>query len=408
MDNLTHSLAAMTVAEVAVGMAPKARRSTLRPVLWLTSVVANNLPDLDFLYAGITEGKVGYLLHHRGHTHTLVAAVPAVLLSTVLGLVFARVTKRRLLPREVFSLAALALVGHLLHIAMDGMNSYGIHPFWPWRLTWMYGDFLFIIEPALWAGAVPPLLFVAKGRLARVLLGIPLFGGLVLLWAFPLVPWYAALLVSLWAALVWFLMAGLDPSHRAPAGIVAMLVVAGGFAAISHHNRETVVLRHDSKEGFRLTDVILSPLPSNPFCWSLITVETDDRTYRMRKALFASFPRIVPARKCPIFRTGQGAAPLAPVALPQSADLWWLGELEGDVVRLRELSTRHCGIAAALKFIRAPFLLDTPRDYVVGDLRFDFRRGPGFAQMLFPKHMSHCPEHVPPWDEPARKLLERN
>jgi inner membrane protein len=38
-------------------------------------VAGSNLPDLDALYTGITGGKLGYLLHHRGHTHTLVGAV---------------------------------------------------------------------------------------------------------------------------------------------------------------------------------------------------------------------------------------------------------------------------------------------------------------------------------------------
>jgi ribosomal protein L28 len=43
--------------------------------LTLVSILANNAPDLDIVYIGITGGKLGYLLHHRGHTHTLVATL---------------------------------------------------------------------------------------------------------------------------------------------------------------------------------------------------------------------------------------------------------------------------------------------------------------------------------------------
>ena len=48
----------------------------------ILGVIAAELPDADLLYAGpvLGMGKLGYLLHHRGHTHTVVFAVAAALL----------------------------------------------------------------------------------------------------------------------------------------------------------------------------------------------------------------------------------------------------------------------------------------------------------------------------------------
>ena len=68
LDNLTHSLA---------GRRPRGGRAarptstrTARRLFLATGVIASNLPDLDLVYTGIAPAPLGYLLHHRGHTHT--------------------------------------------------------------------------------------------------------------------------------------------------------------------------------------------------------------------------------------------------------------------------------------------------------------------------------------------------
>src|SRR5215470_5595387 len=88
MDNVTHSLAGVLVAEmVCLGREQEPDATRFRTAALWTSVLANNLPDMDFVYRRITPGKLGYLLHHRGHTHTLVGAT--VLSVVALSLVFA-------------------------------------------------------------------------------------------------------------------------------------------------------------------------------------------------------------------------------------------------------------------------------------------------------------------------------
>ena len=50
---------------------PRGASSRMRTVFMCTGVLAANAPDVDLLYTGITEAPLGYLLHHRGHSHTL-------------------------------------------------------------------------------------------------------------------------------------------------------------------------------------------------------------------------------------------------------------------------------------------------------------------------------------------------
>ena len=56
------------MAECAV---PPGALARTRTVFIAAGVVAANAPDVDLLYTGLTEAPLGYLLHHRGHSHTL-------------------------------------------------------------------------------------------------------------------------------------------------------------------------------------------------------------------------------------------------------------------------------------------------------------------------------------------------
>ena len=128
-----------------------------RGAAWLVSAAANNLPDLDFVYVAITGGRLGYLLHHRGHTHTLGAAPILALLTWAL---VAYVWKRRgrALTRDDHGwLGALPLGGIALHVGMDSLNDYGVHPLWPLSGRWFHGDTIFIVEPLFWVALAGPL-----------------------------------------------------------------------------------------------------------------------------------------------------------------------------------------------------------------------------------------------------------
>ena len=81
MENITHSLVGATLAELAL---PAAATPAQRRLFYAAGIVAANLPDADLLYTSIIAPPLGYLLHHRGHTHTVVGlAVQAALIGVV-------------------------------------------------------------------------------------------------------------------------------------------------------------------------------------------------------------------------------------------------------------------------------------------------------------------------------------
>ena len=87
MDNLTHALIGIIAAETAIAWRSQKHKDIsfrLRRYLWFASAAANNIPDVDFIYSNISGPELGYLLHHRGYTHTFLAA-PILGLSIVTG-----------------------------------------------------------------------------------------------------------------------------------------------------------------------------------------------------------------------------------------------------------------------------------------------------------------------------------
>ncbi len=60
------------------------------------------------------------------------------------------------------SFAVMAVVGVLLHLGMEALNSYGVHPYWPLeQRLGRTGDSVFIIEPLYWL-ATAPLFFLMR------------------------------------------------------------------------------------------------------------------------------------------------------------------------------------------------------------------------------------------------------
>src|SRR4051812_28502676 len=129
MDNLTHSLAGLWVGEFAYRVSRKGAsqdseidfqpaKRLRRRWFWIIGVLANNFPDLDFLFNPLLPRPLNYLLHHRGFTHTLLGVVieaPLILLILCLFPAF-----RRLIQDDKIALRTsvlLCFIGLLMHIA---------------------------------------------------------------------------------------------------------------------------------------------------------------------------------------------------------------------------------------------------------------------------------------------------
>lgn len=409
MDNVTHALAGLLLAEGAVALAERrAGRPAspgIRRAAAIVGVVTAELPDIDIAYAGpaLGMGPLGYLLHHRGHTHTLVFAVLAALL--VWGIALA-VRRRGRAPDEAAddapferALLPLALAGTLSHIALDFTNNYGVHPFWPLSNAWHYGDAVFIVEPWLWIAALPPLILVARRDAARLLYGIALVGIVAAAWTAGQVGRGAAVVVTA-GALAWFAVVALAPrSRRVALGAAAWL----GFEALSFAASRAAGARLAAAVGGAgPLDAVLTPAVANPLCFRALVVELDGDTYRASTATVAPFPGLRGVDGCAL---APMSLDLLPSRRPPTAAVRWGAEWSAPRAELAAMAAANCDVAAALRFVRVPVWRRTPDGAVIlGDLRYGGTGG-GFATIVSPARPETCPAHVPPWTPPRQDLL---
>lgn len=424
MDNLTHSLVGAALAECAWSTCPEADPVATAPgaearaaagearrrTLWWTSILASNAPDLDVLWSFALGGKLGYLLHHRGHTHTLVTVPLQALL--VLATMWAL---RRLLPRlggplgpgDRARVVALAALGPALHQAMDHWNLYGVHPLWPWDSRWFYGDQLFVLEPWVWCVLMPALLAAwPQARALRV--GLPV--ALVAVWTLGLTTGLLAAwqVVAMAVAFLttWFVLRG-RPRLAAPVGLA---VVALGVVDLGGVRDRLKAEVRASAADARLHDVILAPFPGDPSCWALHTVEVDEARdlYRLRRGAVARPELGAEAALCLARFEDRTTAPLRPSGVPATERLAFGGEFVASLSQLRTLAHERCRFAAFLQFARAPFWAPRPGGAMVfGDLRFDRGESLGFSEFvdtLGPE--DDCADLVVPgWTPPVAGLL---
>lgn len=413
MDNLTHSVVGLGIGalidrSVAPEAEPGAQRVRTRLLLTI-GCLASNVPDVDLALTRLLEAPLGYLLLHRGHTHTLLGGLVEIVL--LLGLVWLLWPAARRLLRASrtarLAAAGTACAGVLLHIGMDGLNVYGIHPFWPFDPHWYYGDLVFIVEPVFWVAFGIPLAAMARGRVRRlVLFALPV--------AVPAAATFAGFLR--WGSLAGLLvLAGIlggiaYRQARRPegargraalaAGLAAALVFVAVQAGAMHAARSTVaaaVARLDPGE--RLLDIALSAYPANPLCWSFVTVATHaaDGSYHLRRGLLSVAPGIARVGACP--------APIAgPAGGGAGAGLAWQSEERDSLARLRDLQQHNCHFNAWMRFARAPSVGAT----TATDARWSPPGGANFTTIDYADlGPAPCPHPVPDWGYPRSDLLRR-
>lgn len=410
MDNVTHSLAGLLLAESAVRL--RARRLHAEPsrrfrvVAAISSVIAANLPDADLVYTGLGGSRLRYMLHHRGYSHTVVMVFLGAVLVWLVALLAWRWRAREAPAREDARwLFALLLVSTLSHLVLDWTNSYGVHPYWPIDDRWRYGDAVFIIEPWLWAVSIPALVAASERRVVRVLLSVVLLAGLVLAWRVDLVSRGAAAALTLGAISFVVLARVLRPGARAAAAVVGWVVVTLIMAAGAARARATTLRAiHDADPSAQVLDVVVSPMPANPLCMSVISVERTGATYRASPARVSAAPSIVSADRCGT--RGSGASSLGTSAQRSTRGVQWDGTWSAPVAELAALVRASCPALAALRFIRVPIWRAVDDSTVLlGDLRYGGASGSGFTDVRVPRHSTTCPRDVPPWTPPRADLL---
>jgi inner membrane protein len=413
MDNLSHLLVGLAAAELIQRSLPtepeqSAQNGRRRLLLW-SGVLSSGLPDLDIVLAPLLPAPLGYLLHHRGHTHTFFYAIPQALF--LAGLIWVLWPEaRKLLRRSYHAVLGLVLTltaGFGLHFAMDYLNSYGIHPFHPFDSRWLYGDLVFIIEPVFWvAFGVPLAMLIQRAWLRFLLIGLLA----IMLAAFTAggyLHWLSLLaLYALGAFLMGVQWSARRRDHAIDGGRAALLAGAGalavfvaGQAAASHQAAQQLghaLAAMDARSV--LLDSARTAFPANPLCWSFVSIENDEAAghYRLRRGILSIAPGLLPVEVCP---PGLAERPAQARIGPSLA---FLSEYEGSLADLRTLHAENCHFNAWMRFARAPQIMDS----LAFDLRYASTPRGNFTTLDLADFESQpCPRYVPRWEFPRTDLL---
>jgi inner membrane protein len=435
VDNVTHALAGLLMADATVSHVQRrvARASPsrveapsfarFRRAAVVLGIAAAEFPDADLVYSGpmVAMGKLGYLLHHRGHTHTVVWALVS---SLVLWGITRWWWQRGLTGREradassaivsrlgARALLALAIVGTLSHLLLDFTNSYGVHPFWPFDNRWFYGDAVFIVEPWLMVVAIPPLVWGPRRAFGRGLLLVALTAILSLCWLAGEVSPAVALGVTIMAVIGMVLQRVVAPAARPLTGISAWGVVTTVFFLSSMQARTfvTALVRDGS-----LRDVVLTPAAADPRCFSAMVVTATATEYRVSTATVAPWSSGKNAAGCVASRSGSARNTLGSlpgtsrtVPFPGSPAVAWGETWAVPRVEFVALAATRCEFAAAMRFMRTPvWSIDAGGAAEVADARFGIGSG-GFAGLSVAP-VSACSltgKWIPPWVPPRADVL---
>lgn len=408
MDNITHSVVGLGVGELVQRSLPPepdhASQRTRHRLLLTACALAGNFPDLDLFLTNLLPAPLGYLLNHRGHTHTLLYTVPQALLLVAL-LWIGWPGARALLKRSAGARRGLALAvvaGFALHLGMDFLNSYGVHPFYPFDGRWFYGDMVFIIEPVFWVAFGVPLIMAVPARAPRWVLMAGLAAALLyFLRKDYLAPASFGVLLALGIGLAalrsvrahsrWAMALALSVS-------VAFIGLQGAASAAGRARVESTLLALDG--GTRVLDVSMTAFPAQPLCWIFVSVESNaaQGSYTLRRGLVSVAPGLLPAARCPA-----GLADPAPsAALDAQGNVRQYRQAQGSLAALRELRESNCWFDGWMRFARAPVLANG----VATDLRFATTPRGNFTTMpVTQADGMACPGGVPRWQHPRLDLL---
>lgn len=416
MDNVTHGLAGLLIADVAEQSLARRGPSVgtrLRRALSVLGIVAAEFPDSDLIYSGrvLDMGSLGYLLHHRGHTHTIVWAVVSAVLLWLIARWWVKRTGEPLTRSASTALLVVALVGTLSHLLLDFTNSYGVHPLWPFNGRWFYGDAVFIVEPWLWLVAIPPLWWNRPRGIGRWLL--PFF--LVVIVAAIVLLGQVARDVSVTLvafAVMWSVaQRWLAPTRRTVSGVMLWVLATVGFFVASGRAearvREAVGA---TVTGERVYDVVLNPGPGDWGCWSATVVTASDSVYRIATAFVAPFAARPLATCTSSYRTGRLGSDVLSVfperELPPftaTGAVQWRSTWSSSRASLMALNDT-CEGNAALHFMRVPIFQRGRGGMVLDDARFGI--GGGFSNVTIAANgCSLVRPWIPGWVPPRLDLL---
>ena len=364
MDNLTHTLFGAAVAEAYIQKRKLSVTKKQRTWLYGASIFANNCPDLDLLFGLIDNTTIGYLLNHRGWTHTIVGA----LVQSLFLLLF---FSRHRLKKDLW---ILSLIGCQTHMLLDFFNSYGVHPFWPIDSNWYALDSIFIIEPLLWITLI--FLWIRK-NLWSSFLALPVALAYFYGWKSGLVQPTTLFIPLALALFYWWLS---QKKLRLPKAYFALI---GFFSTVlifwGHQRLARGAIAQELKEtsGAQTLDIVVSSQPSDPSCWFYLAPQIIEDQYRVVAGSYKLYGK---NSRCHDF--------------PQKIYEASINELAPHLTK--------CDVAAWFKFVRVPFW----QNNILNDLRFSIRSPQNFSSYEISEKTVLCPPVPAPWSPPRQDLLD--
>ena len=398
MDNITHSLVGNALADVSLRTRPS--RSDRRLAVG-AGIIAANLPDIDLAYSGIAPQPLGFLLHHRGHTHTVFGLVVLAILLMMSYRLVPSIRKLQAVDRlRLWSLIAVALASHLL---LDSLNSYGVHPFHPVDSRWYFGDAVFIFEPSLWLVLGIGVAWSARNRAGRLAAALPIaIFPLTMLLMNIIPPEAAASLAIVGLPFAWITRRQ-SPRARAGMALAGCVLIIAGFTGAARVARSAVRVVLGPELHGRVIDIVLSPNPSAPLCWAAIVIELDEAAGEY--VLWRGTLSLAPDWKAPTTCALHRFTPAREVTLLGRGREFALRDMiHQPLQRLRDAAQRDCWTREWLRFGRAPVIAGGS----IFDLRYAERVGQDFTQMPLASGRRDCPSYLPEWGTPRSDLLSRN
>jgi inner membrane protein len=283
-----------------------------------------------------------------------------------------------------------------------------VHPFWPIDRHWSYGDTLFIVEPWVWVIFLPFLFFGVENLIGKAVAIAILAAAIGLEWFSGFVLPTMALFITLTAAFS-ILIHWKFPKKTAHGVMWAcFLIVLCIFYKTSVYTKEIVERVEDQERpGIIIHDTVLSPLPSNFFCWRVQTVESlgPMKTYRVRDGLVTPFPGWVDFTDCSKLAMSKHSKGLQ---VNPKNEVHWFREKLLDLSVPQRLEKEDCDVKGLLRFSRVPVFEKTGKGMVkFYDARFEREGRTNFTEVIvpeFPLIKSECPG-IPSWIPPREDLL---
>ncbi len=399
MDNITHTAIGGLFTEAVYqtirkksGDNPKLRRN-----LHILSAFSSNFPDFDLLLQLVDSSSLGYLINHRGYTHTVLGVLIEFLF---IFLIFKFIFKKSFSLKTLPSITLVISFGLLSHIGLDFMNSYGVHPFWPINNEWFYGDALYIIEPLLWITVATSLFHIIKrGYFKYFFLGFSLFSPLI----FSVIgfsSWINTFFVSLFSIFLFFYLKNKTLLRIAKEGLIFSLLIICIFALQSTHTKTNLKLSLSKlAKGYKLIDIKTSPLPSNFMCWRFLGTFINKSQYRVYSGVYSPLKFFL--KSCPLLKSRDGVLPN--LKLKNTDHIKYNGLYTQPIQTLKNAYSLNCKTAAWFTYARVPFFFKK----TLHDLRYSIRSKKGFAHLNL-SAKEDCPILSSPWTPPRKDVLFSN